>query len=120
MILKITHNFNKKTYYFYLEAGAKAQSIVSHFRDHGLQVPTYSQINNHIQRNYVKSILGDEHMSIEAIIKWVEHHQQDPNDLDKVFVAGFEYKTKPAISFRIFLTTKRLYITLQLYNINSI
>ena len=120
MILKITQNFNKKTYYFNLEVGAKAQSIVSHFRDHGLQVPTYSQINNHIQRNYVKSILGDEHMSIEAIIKWDEHHQQDPNDLDKVFVAGFEYKTKPAISFRMFLTTKRLYITLQLYNINSI
>ncbi len=107
MNLKITKNFNKKNILF-IEAGAKAQSIVSHFRNHGLQVPTYGQINNHIQRNYVKSILGDEHMSIEAIIKWVEHHQQDPDDLDKVFVAGFDYKTKPTITFRVFLTTKRL------------
>ncbi len=47
-------------------------------------------------------------MNIEAIIKWVENHKEDPDDLDKVFVAGFEYQIRPTIKFRIFLTTNRL------------
>jgi hypothetical protein len=76
-------------------------------RDLGYEQPKMTQL-----RNFLRSIrnknTGGIHISLNDLKIWATERSEIPDDLDKVFVSAFEYKSIPEQKFRIFLTTKRL------------
>lgn len=82
--------------------------ILEKIRNQNLPQLTLKQLNNFkaTLNNKSKSKAG-----LNELIEWAENHSKIPDDLDEVFVAGFDYdldKKDKLKHMRIVVTTKRL------------
>lgn len=96
----------------------KNAKIIEKIRNQHLPQVTIMQLNNYKATLTNKS---KKKSGLNELLEWSENHSKIPDDMDEVFVAGYDYeldKKDKLVYMRIVVTTKRLISLTQHSNLN--